>query len=173
MLERLLITGASGNLGTIARARLKHMARTLRLSDISDLGPAGEGEETVTCDLGDEKAVNDLVAGCDGIIHFGGVSVEDRFDKILNANIKGAYNLYEAARANGMPRILFASSNHATGFYKQDTLIDGSAPFRPDGLYGVSKCFGEAIANLYFDKFGRRRRGCASAPASRNHATTG
>ena len=172
MLERLLITGASGNLGKIARAQLKHMARTLRLSDVSDPGPAGEGEETVVCDLGDERAVNDLVAGCDGIIHFGGVSVEDRFDKILNANIQGVYNLYEAARANGMPRILFASSNHATGFYKQDTLIDGSAPFRPDGLYGVSKCFGEAIAKLYFDKFGQetaRVRIGACFPKPRDH----
>ena len=60
-----------------------------------------------------------------------------------------------AARANGMPRILFASSNHTIGFYRQDEYLDHEAPLRPDGLYGVSKCFGEALARMYFEKFGQ------------------
>ena len=155
MLERLLITGAAGGLGKMARVRLAHMARTLRLSDISDLGEAAPNEELVTCDLGDEAAVHELVAGCDGIVHFGGISVEDTFSKILNANIQGVYNLYEAARAHGQPRILFASSNHAIGYYRQDQYIDNQVPTRPDGLYGVSKVFGEGIASMYHDKFGQ------------------
>jgi uronate dehydrogenase len=154
MLERLLITGAAGGLGRMARERMKHMAKTLRLSDIVDLGQAGENEELVVCDLGDPAAVNDLVAGCDGIVHLGGISVEDTFAKILNANIQGIYNLYEAARKNGSPRILFASSNHAIGFHPQTERLDASSPTRPDGLYGVSKCFGESMASMYHDKFG-------------------
>ena len=64
------------------------------------------------------------------------------------------YNLYEAARKTGCTRILFASSNHAVGFYKQTDYLDDKALPRPDGLYGVSKVFGEAIASLYHDKFG-------------------
>ena len=155
MLERLLITGAAGGLGKMARTRLKHMAKTLRLSDISDLGEAAANEELVSCDLGDQAAVAELVRGCDGIVHFGGISVEASFDKILNANIQGAYNLYEAARAHGQPRIIFASSNHAIGFYRQDQHLDAKAPLKPDGLYGVSKCFGEALASMYHDKFGQ------------------
>jgi uronate dehydrogenase len=155
MLKRLLITGAAGGLGRMAREHLVPMAETLRLSDVAEMAPAGAKEEVVPCDLGDRDAVFDLVSGCDGIVHFGGISVEKSFDLILNANIAGVYNLYEAARAAGMPRIVFASSNHTIGFYKQDQRLTPDMPMRPDSLYGVSKCFGEAIASMYFDKFGQ------------------
>ncbi|HVK90059.1 MAG TPA: NAD(P)-dependent oxidoreductase [Mycoplana sp.] len=154
-MKRLLITGAAGGLGRAMRPRLKGFADVLRLSDIADLGDAAPHEEIMPCDLGDAQAVHRLVEGCDGILHLGGISVEDKFSKILNANLLGLYNLYEAARAHGKPRILFASSNHTVGFYRQDEQVDASAPMRPDGLYGVSKCFGEALARMYFEKFGQ------------------
>ncbi len=154
MLKRLLITGAAGVLGTMARDGLKDAAECLRLSDIAPMEPAGQGEETVRCDLGDPESVRNLVAGCDGILHLGGISRENSFSKILNANIVGLYNLYEAARLEGKPRILFASSNHTIGFYRQDVHLDADATLQPDGLYGVSKCFGEQMASLYHNKFG-------------------
>ncbi|EAU39749.1 hypothetical protein FP2506_13479 [Fulvimarina pelagi HTCC2506] len=155
MLEKLLITGAGGGLGALLRGNLSDVAKTVRLSDIVDIGSPGAKEEVISCDLSDRDAVKALVEGCDGILHLGGVSVEKSFDTILPANIVGVYNLYEAARAAGMPRILFASSNHTIGYYTQDTHLTADVPLRPDGLYGVSKCFGEAIANLYHDKFGQ------------------
>lgn len=155
MLKKLLITGAAGNLGQVCRARLTGLAETLRLSDRGDLGQPAPHEELMPCDLGDKAAVEALVHGCDGIVHLGGQSVEAPWETIRNANIDGLFNLYEAARKSPVtPRILFASSNHAIGFHDQRTRLDaGSAP-RPDGLYGVSKVFGEAIASLYHDKFG-------------------
>ncbi len=153
-MKRLLITGAAGGLGTLARARLGHMADILRLSDIDDLGEAAASEEIVYCDLGERAAVEDLVAGCDGVVHLGGISVERPWDMIMNANINGVFNLYEAARKNGAPRVMFASSNHAIGFHKQTNRLDASSSVRPDGLYGVSKCFGENMASMYHDKFG-------------------
>jgi uronate dehydrogenase len=66
----------------------------------------------------------------------------------------GTYNIYEAARQAGGPRVLFASSNHAIGFHRRSDRLDVSAPLRPDSLYGVSKCYGEALSRYYFDKFG-------------------
>jgi uronate dehydrogenase len=137
-MQRLLITGAAGGLGSVMRTRLAHLAETVRLSDIVDVGPAGPNEEVVACDLGDRQAVHDLVAGCDGVVHSGGISVEDTFTKILNANIVGLYNLYEAVRKTAKPRVIFASSNHVIGFYRQDQHLDAGATPRPDGLYGVS-----------------------------------
>jgi len=154
LMKRLLITGAAGGLGKMARERLSHMADFLRLSDIDDLGEAAPNEEIVYCDLSDKAAVEAMVAGCDGIVHFGGISIEKPWDLIMNANINGVFNLYEAARKNGNPRIIFASSNHAIGFHDQTTKLDASSPTRPDGLYGVSKCFGESMASMYHDKFG-------------------
>jgi len=170
--KRLLITGAAGGLGRVMREKLVGQAELLRLSDVADMGEAKPNEELVQCDLGDLDAVMRLVEDCDGILHLGGISTEASFSKILNANIVGMYNLYEAARAHGYPRIIFASSNHTIGFYRQDKHIDAEAPTRPDGLYGVSKCFGESIASLYHDKFGQetaivRIGSCFEEP--RNH----
>lgn len=176
-MRRLLLTGAAGGMGRALRGRLAGLAETIRLSDIADPGPAGPGEEVVRCDLADAEAVRDLVAGCDGIVHLGGISVEDTFSRIMQANLLGVYNLYEAARAAGQPRILFASSNHAVGFYPQSHRLRGDEPPRPDGLYGVSKCFGEALATMYFHKFGQetalvRIGSCVAEPVNHRMLST-
>ncbi|MFC6489462.1 NAD-dependent epimerase/dehydratase family protein [Nitratireductor sp. GCM10026969] len=154
MLKRLLITGAGGNLGKLARQRLAGLAETLRLSDIGDLGPAAAHEECVQCDLGDKEAVYRLVEGCDGIVHLGGKSVEGPFSVISNANIHGTFHIYEAARRAGCNRIFLASSNHVIGMYTQDQHLDHAAIPRPDTLYGLSKHFAEGLARMYYDRFG-------------------
>ena len=151
---RLLLTGAAGGLGRELRCRLPAHCQQLRLSDISDLGEARPGEEICPARLEDEAAVLALLAGVDAVIHLGGVSTEQAWSAILPANIIGVYNLYEAARKQGVKRVVFASSNHVTGFYRQDEVIDTRAPMRPDGLYGVSKAFGESLSRFYFDRYG-------------------
>ena len=152
--ERLLLTGAAGGLGKVLRERLKPFTRVLRISDREDLGATREGEEVALCDLGDRAGVLRLLQGVDAVAHFGGISVEGAFDPILQSNIAGVYNLYEAVRRNGVKRVVFASSNHVTGFYKQSETIDADDPVRPDGLYGVSKAFGENLSRFYFDRYG-------------------
>ncbi|MFT4242107.1 MAG: NAD(P)-dependent oxidoreductase [Acidovorax sp.] len=154
-LSRLLLTGAAGGLGRVLRERLRPFARVLRVSDIAPLGAAsGAQEEVAPCDLADKKAVDALVAGCDAVVHLGGISVERPFEEILEANIKGVFHLYEAARRHGVKRVVFASSNHVIGFYRQDERIDARAPRRPDGYYGLSKSFGEDMAQFYWDRYG-------------------
>ncbi len=152
--ERLLLTGAAGGLGKALRERLKGNCNTLRLSDRLDFGAAQDGEEVLLGDLADAASVHAMVAGVDAIVHLGGISVEGPFEPILQANIVGVYNLYEAARKHGVKRIVFASSNHVTGFYKQSDTIGTDKPPRPDGFYGLSKAFGEDISRMYFDRYG-------------------
>ncbi|MCL4108370.1 UNVERIFIED_CONTAM: hypothetical protein GTU68_065398 [Idotea baltica] len=153
-MSRILITGAAGGLGKVLRKSLVGWQEILRLSDISHLDKASEGEEIVQCDLGDAQAVLKLVEGCNGIIHLGGQSLENTFENILNANIRGTYNVYEAARQHGVKRILFASSNHVVGFHESTTQLNANSTMRPDSIYGVSKVYGEMLARYYFDKFG-------------------
>lgn len=154
VLKRLLITGAAGGLGSAARKHLAGFAEKLRLSDISTVEDLQDAEDFVQADLGDADAVHDLVSGCDGVVHFGGVSTEKTFDLIERANIRGVYNLYQAARAAGGPRIFFASSNHTIGFYRTDEKLDADTPPMADGLYGASKVYGEQLAIVYWKKFG-------------------
>lgn len=152
--EKLLLTGAAGGLGLALRGRLKANCKILRVSDLHSMASASEGEEVVQGDLADANAVSCMVQGVEAIVHLGGISVEGPFGPILQANILGLYNLYEAARIHGVKRIVFASSNHVTGFYRQDQTITADHPARPDGMYGLSKAFGEDLSRLYFDRYG-------------------
>src|SRR6187551_826913 len=120
MLKRLLLTGAAGGLARGIRPLLSELAEEVVLSDLTDIDDPGANQRFVRCDLSDAAAVAKLVEGVDGIIHLGGVSIEKPFDMILQANIVGLYNLYEAARHSGKPRIVFASSNHVVGYYRRD-----------------------------------------------------
>ena len=152
--HRLLLTGAAGGLGRALRSLLTANCDVLRLSDKSAIGEVQAGEEIVLADLANAAEVDAMVAGCDAIVHLGGISVEAPFEAILQANILGVYHLYEAARQHGVKRVVFASSNHVTGFYKQSETLTADHPARPDSYYGVSKAFGEDFSRFYFDRYG-------------------
>jgi len=171
MLRTLLLTGAAGGIGKALRPLLKDIAETVVLSDIEDITELAAHERFHACELSDAAAVRTLVEGVDGIIHLGGISVERPFELILRGNIVGAYNLFEAARNTGRPRIIFASSNHVIGYYRRDQNLDNAVIPRPDTLYGVSKAFGENVASYYADKFGQeclsvRIGSCLPEPAN-------
>jgi uronate dehydrogenase len=134
-MPRILMTGASGGIGTSLRKLLPPIYPDLLLSDIKQPSDLGGHEKFKAADLADLAQVEAVCEGVDGILHFGGYSVEGSWDAILQANIIGGYNLFEAARKQGVKRVIFASSNHAVGF-------------------GVSKVFGEGVGALYADKHG-------------------
>jgi uronate dehydrogenase len=152
--KRILLTGAAGALGRMLRERIRPWAEAVRLSDVADMGEAGPGEEIVRCDLADRDAVLALLDGVDAVLHFGGISTEGPFGAIVQANIVGVANLYEAAERHGVRRVVFASSNHTIGFYPAGEQLDADMPTRPDSMYGISKCFGEQVSRYYFDRFG-------------------
>lgn len=151
-MKTVLITGAGGGVGTHLRQQLAGKY-ALRLSDLRRLAP-GPGETFVQADIANLDDMLRATKGVDAFVHLGGYSVEGAWKDILNANIVGCYNAFEAARRNGVKRILFATSNHAVGFYRRDQVIDHRVYIKPDSRYGVSKVFGEALGNLYADKYG-------------------
>ena len=155
--DTLLLTGAAGTLGRALAPALQGLARRLRVSDLAQ--PLARvnlpaGSEAWPCDLADAQAVHQLLGGVSAVVHLGGVSVEGPFEAILRSNIRGLHNLYEAARRQGVRRIVFASSNHVTGCYPQAQRLTPQDPPRPDSNYGLSKLFGEGIASLYWDRYG-------------------
>jgi len=155
-MQTVLMTGAAGGIGTRLRTLLKGVYPRLRLSDVKTPADLRPDEVFVAADLADLAAVGRAVDGVDGIVHLGGHSVEGPWETILSANIVGCYHLFEAARCAHVKRIVFASSNHAVGFYPRARRIGIDHHVRPDSRYGVSKAFGEALGALYAFKHGLR-----------------
>ena len=153
-MNRILITGAAGAIGTALRAGFAGVYRPLRLSDICPISNVAADEEAVQADLTDFGAVQALMHGVDCVVHLGGVPREAPWEAILDNNIVATYNVFEAAHTAGVKRIVFASSNHAIGFYRVRRAVGVEESLRPDSRYGVSKAFGEALARLYADKHG-------------------
>ena len=155
-MDRILITGAAGDVGTRLTKLLRGVYRELRLSDRVEPKSLDPSTPFVRADLAKLEEVEAAVEGVQGIVHLGGQSVEAPWETILAANIVGAYNLFEAARRAGVERIVFATSNHAMGFWPRDTKIGTNALVHPDTRYGLSKAFGEALGALYAFKHGLR-----------------
>ena len=153
-MQRVLVTGAAGGIGSHLRRLLPGIYPGLVLSDIEKPADLGPGETFIRADLTKPAEVERAVEGVEGIVHLGGYSVEGPWDAILQANIIGCYNLFEAARKAGVKRIIFASSNHAVGFHPRTRTIDTHVTPLPDSRYGVSKLFGEGLGALYAMKHG-------------------
>lgn len=152
-MKKILITGAAGDVGSHLRRELAGRY-ALRLSDIRPVADLSPGEEFIRGDCANLRDMLRATQGVEAIVHLGGFSVEGPWDTILRANIVGTYNVFEAAHRNGVRRMVFATSNHAVGFYDRDETIDHRVYPKPDSRYGVSKVFGEAIGSLYADKYG-------------------
>jgi uronate dehydrogenase len=150
----VVITGAAGRIGAMLRPRLARPGRVLRLVDIAELS-AGPGEEAVVATVTDLDAMTAAVAGAEAVIHLAGVPGEGPWEDIALTNIHGTYAVFEAARRAGVPRVVFASSNHAVGFTPRERFPVPDYAFpAPDTYYGVSKVAGEALGALYSHRYG-------------------
>jgi uronate dehydrogenase len=153
-MQRVLLTGAAGGIGTYLRKLLPPIYPGLVLSDITTPKNLGPDERFIKADISKPAEIEKACQGIEGIIHLGGRSGEAPWEAILEANIVGCYNLFEAARKAGVKRVVFATSNHAVGFYPRETTIPADVIPRPDSRYGVSKLFGEGLGAMYAYKHG-------------------
>jgi uronate dehydrogenase len=153
----VLVTGAAGRIGTVLRRGLPERGWSVRGLDVAPAPEERFGEEWVAADVTDLAAVTDAARGTTAMVHLAGISGEAGWPEILQANIQGTYSALEAARRAGVPRVVLASSNHATGFTPRPAggqLREIDAPPRPDTYYGVSKVTMEALGSLYADRYG-------------------
>ena len=149
--QRVLLTGAAGRIGTafFATAAKRYQ---FRLADraIESLANV-DGHESIALDVADLAQCRAACEGIDVVLHLAAdPSPEaDFYDSLLENNIKGAYNIFRAASDAGCRRVVFASSIHAVVGHPPEREIAPNAPVRPMNMYGVSKCFGEAVASAF------------------------
>lgn len=151
-MKKILITGANGRIGRVLVDGLRQTGVYEIIA--TDVVP-DPARSIVAVDVTDADALQAAMPGVDVAIHLAWfMQSHDFHEKIVPVNIEGMYNLYEAARLNGVRRVIFGSSNHVTGFYPVDQVTTPEMPMRPDSLYGLGKCWGELVGQLYADKYG-------------------
>lgn len=154
-MTKVALSGAGGNVGGILRERLPAHGIVLRSAGgTRPLAPLHDGEDVMNGDLRDPAVVDRLLAGIEVLVHMAGTSVERPLPEIIENNLVALHQVYEGARRHGVRRIIFASSNHAFGMYGTGERLRLDAEYRPDGFYGLSKVWGEAMARMYWDKHG-------------------
>ena len=177
-MKKIALSGAGGQLGSVVRTAL--IARGIPLRSAGGTKPLAalvEREDVMHGDLRDPAIVDRLLNGVDVLIHFAGTSVERPLPEIIDNNLRALVEVYEGARRQGVRRVVFASSNHAIGMYPVTEHLELDCALRPDGFYGLSKVWGEALARMYWDKHGIEsicvRIGiCLERPTEPRHLST-
>ncbi|MGV7213716.1 NAD-dependent epimerase/dehydratase family protein [Bradyrhizobium sp. UFLA05-112] len=153
--DRLLLTGGAGS---VARMTIPHLRRAgfkLRLLDRSKFIESSEDEQVV-CDLADQNGLRAAMSGCRAVLHLAGCTTDAPWQDQIAGNIEGCIAVFEAARATGVERVIYASSNHVVGMYPRNRRLSADSPLRPDSRYGVTKAFGELLGAFFAAKYGLR-----------------
>jgi nucleoside-diphosphate-sugar epimerase len=160
--KKVLVTGAAGVIGNAVRHHLSDRY------DIRSLTRQPASFPSLVGDITQLETILPAFDGVDAVVHLAAASgVEDGWDDVLQNNVVGTYNVFEAARQAGVDLVVYASSHHAVGMYEIDGIpsihalddprvIDHRVEPRPDSLYGVTKVFGEALGHYYVDQHGMR-----------------
>lgn len=155
--RRVLVTGAAGNIGSYfaQHSGSKYDLRLMVQEIDEDARAVEKYGELVTCDLGDLEKLKQACAGIDTVLHLAAnPGASQTWDSVLENNIVGTYNTFVAAKSAGCRRIIYASSIHAVSGYPKDVQVKTSEPVNPGDLYGVSKCFGEALGRYMAEQEG-------------------
>ncbi|MCC7633628.1 NAD-dependent epimerase/dehydratase family protein [Stenotrophomonas rhizophila] len=152
--KTVLLTGAAGRIGTAFR-QLSADRFTLRLADL-DISSLGGDGDVLELDIADLDACRKACEGVDTVLHLAADPgpVSDFYGSLLDANIKGAFNIFRAAADAGCRRVVFASSAQTIEGYPEDRQVSVDDPVRPKNIYGVTKCFGEALGSYFASQEG-------------------
>ena len=153
MIEKIVLTGAGGRLGSYLREPISKLCKNLVSTDIKkNIGPLYENEKFIQADLSNFDEINPIIENATMVCHFGAVVDELPFDKLLGPNYVGSYNIWESSRRHNVKRVIYSSSMHAVGMYPKTMTLKTDTPHRPDSFYGLAKCFTEDLAKMYFEK---------------------
>ena len=149
----VLITGAAGLVGGILRQHWGDRY-ALRLADIQPISDLAGHEEFVALDIRDLEAFTEACRDVDVVVHLAAdrSPSADFYETLIDLNLIGCYNGFEAARRSGCRRVVFASSINAVLGYRGDQAVSWDVPVFPQNVYGATKCFGEALGRVYADQ---------------------
>jgi len=160
---RILVTGGTGDIGEYVVSELVKHGFAVTALDIRPPRKPQEGASFVQCDLMDLEATLETVQGYDVVMHLAAIPhpYDDPPDKVLAVNMVTCFNVLEAARLNGIPRIIYSCSESSSGFGIHNVElkplylpIDEEHPCWPHETYSLSKRFGEEMVENYSRVYG-------------------
>jgi uronate dehydrogenase len=152
--KHIAITGAAGSLASDIIPGLVGLGY-----DIVGVDQSDEANELcskwVRCSIADRRWLRPAFADCGAVVHLAGIPLETDWDRLLRANIDGTQSVLEAARLQGVKRVVLASSIHAAGFVPipPSGRVPDDAVARPNTFYGVTKAAVEALGSMYHDRY--------------------
>ena len=156
--RRVLVTGAAGNIGSyFAEHSFERYALRLMVleAELAQAEPLRRYGDVIAGDITDLAQMRAACQDIDTVIHLAATpDPEATWDTLLPLNINGTYNTFTAAHEAGCRRVVFASSIHAVAAYQSDLQVKADEPVNPGNLYGVSKCFGEALGRYMAEQLG-------------------
>jgi uronate dehydrogenase len=148
-MKSVAITGAAGLVGSGLRKELLGLGYRLVLLDRRPVEDCGPHERSAVVDIRDQDELSRLLRGCDAVVHLAACTTDAPWPEQVSLSMEGTISLFDAARASGVQRVIYASSHHVVGFHSRAERINDQVELRPDSRYGVGKAFGEAIGALY------------------------
>jgi uronate dehydrogenase len=156
-MKRIAITGAAGLVGTGLRKQLLERGYRVLSLDLRPIADCGANEESAVIDVTDPSSLAELLRGCDAVVHLAACTTDAPWPEQLRLSVQGCISLFDAARAAGVSRVVYASSHHVVGLHPRvphGPVMGTQATLRPDSRYAVGKAFGESIGALYAYKYG-------------------
>ncbi|MBV7257199.1 NAD(P)-dependent oxidoreductase [Pacificimonas sp. WHA3] len=150
----VVMTGAAGRVATLVRPLLAAHCRELRLLDVRPVTVFLPCETPMHVKLEDADVLTPAMTKAEAVIHLGGLAEDATWPDLVKMNIEGTANVFAAAQAKGIKRVVYASSIGARGFFRDTAQLPAGAPFRPDNHHAASKAAGELVARMYAEKFG-------------------
>jgi uronate dehydrogenase len=168
---RVALAGAAGRIGRVVRTGLAARGHEVLALDVA------RADGVVSVDVGDTAALSPLLAGYDAVVHLASSAGETSFETALDTHLRVTHSVLEAMRSARVPRLVYASSNHAVGFSPRADRVSVDIRPRPDTFYGVGKAGCEALCSLYVDRY-RFQIACLrigsfeEIPQTRRHLST-
>ncbi len=157
---RVLLTGAAGSIGTVLTAGLLDRGHDVVGLDLATVPEGFTGSAWHTVDCADPDAVDAVVAAetrsnpLDAVVHLAAMPDEGSLPDELHSHVITTAALLDAMVRHGVPRMVYASSNHAVGRTPRSDRLDVDVRPRPDTFYGVAKVAAEGLLSLYADRYG-------------------
>jgi uronate dehydrogenase len=166
--QRILVTGSAGRLGRAAVREL--LARGHRVVGLDRVPTPGlTDDQTVVVSIQDADALRRAAEGVQCLIHLAACPDDARFprgmaphdgdnflEELVPSNIVGPYQVMEAVRTSGIPRVILASTGQVIDGYLRDGRVPVTVdlPPRPRYLYACTKVFLEALGQVYAREHG-------------------